>query len=206
MFHLGRFVGKRKKNRRRRSHHEHVERGVVSSEWIVRFSASRVWVCSVEDSYVNDNFNLCGLSAMTENYSRCLAVVRGSVIDQERQKAAENLYGLIHARYLLTYSGARKMIDRFENETFGVCPRVRCRSQALLPIGLTPVPGTTVKTFCPCCEDIYDADSSLDGSFFGPYFPQVFLQFFRSELKIETLKKTPMSIMGVPLEHTSKPE
>jgi len=46
--------------------------------------------------------------------------------------------------------------ERFEQNAFGICPRVFCQGQAVLPCGRVDTPGIdTVKLFCPNCQDIY---------------------------------------------------
>lgn len=180
-----------------------------SSEWVLEFVKNNDWLCTVEESYINDNFNLYGLSTNINDYSNAIKIVRGNFVDltveQEKvEKNAEILYGLIHQRYLMTFAGIKAMEKRYESGLYGHCPRVGCCHQNLLPVGLSPHPGVdTVKTFCPSCQDVYDTDYQLDGACFGPYFPHFFVQALRGDLKLNKPQPTKLTYMDIPIDDDS---
>jgi casein kinase II subunit beta len=176
------------------------------SDWVNDFVQRNNWLCLVDEAYVNDNFNLYGLSNQVDDYQNALRVVRGQFAEPNAplEKRAEDVYGLMHARYILTFQGARNMRSKYEMRLFGACPRIACNNQALLPIGLDPVPGkANVRGFCPCCQDVYDLDTQLDGAYFGPYFAHFFLQAEKCEMKTEPKVSTPLSAFGVPIDDDS---
>lgn len=86
-------------------------------------------------------------------------------IQQEMiESAAEMLYGLIHARYILTTKGMAAMLEKYQNVDFGRCHRVYCQGQPVLPVGQSDVPRhTTVNVFCPKCRDIFFPKSQRAG-------------------------------------------
>ena len=50
---------------------------------------------------------------------------------------ATDIYGLIHARFIITQKGLTIMRDKYIKGVFGVCPRVLCERQHVLPIGMS---------------------------------------------------------------------
>lgn len=102
--------------------------------------------------------------------------------------SAEVLYGLIHARYILTENGLQQMLIKYEKRLFGSCIRYYCEQAAMLPVGLSDqLNKETVRLYCPRCKDIYVAQFSkcsmskftpLDGAYFGTSFPHMFFMVF----------------------------
>ena len=103
-----------------------------------------------------------------------------------------DLYGLIHQRYILTKNGLMKMKLKYHYLMFGICPRVLCDQQDVVPIAMSEeLSVSRVKIFCPKCEDVYIPTSKfvdIDGAYFGKSFPIIFFQTF-PELVPDEAKK-----------------
>ncbi|KAK2650872.1 hypothetical protein Ddye_018361 [Dipteronia dyeriana] len=165
------------------------------TSWISWFCNLRgnEFFCEVDDEYIQDDFNLCGLSSQVPYYDYALDLIldvessHGDMFTEEQnelvESAAEMLYGLIHVRYILTSKGMSAMLEKFKNYDFGRCPRVYCCGQPCLPVGQSDIPrSSTVKIYCPKCEDIYYPRSkyqgNIDGAYFGTTFPHLFLMTY----------------------------
>ncbi|XP_070679507.1 casein kinase II subunit beta-1-like isoform X8 [Malus domestica] len=159
------------------------------TSWISWFCNLRgnEFFCEVDDDYIQDDFNLCGLSSQVPYYDYALDLILDVESSHEEQNeliesAAEMLYGLIHVRYILTSKGLAAMLDKYKNYDFGRCPRVFCCGQPCLPVGQSDIPrSSTVKIYCPKCEDIYYPRSKyqdIDGAYFGSTFPHLFLMTY----------------------------
>ncbi|KAK4592580.1 hypothetical protein RGQ29_016920 [Quercus rubra] len=164
------------------------------TSWISWFCNLRgnEFFCEVDDEYIQDDFNLCGLSSQVPYYDYALDLIldvdssHGDIFTEEQnelvESAAEMLYGLIHVRYILTSKGMAAMLEKYKNYDFGRCPRVYCCGQPCLPVGQSDIPrSSTVKIYCPKCEDIYYPRSKyqdIDGAYFGTTFPHLFLMSY----------------------------
>ncbi|XP_040985669.1 putative casein kinase II subunit beta-4 isoform X4 [Juglans microcarpa x Juglans regia] len=164
------------------------------TSWISWFCNLRgnEFFCEVDDDYIQDDFNLCGLSSQVPYYDYALDLIldvessHGDMFTEEQnelvESAAEMLYGLIHFRYILTSKGMTAMLEKYKNYDFGRCPRVYCCGQPCLPVGQSDIPrSSTVKIYCPRCEDIYYPRSKyqdIDGAYFGTTFPHLFLMTY----------------------------
>ncbi|KAH6581917.1 hypothetical protein BASA61_008839 [Batrachochytrium salamandrivorans] len=165
------------------------------------------WYCSlpeheffleIPEQYIEDEFNLVGLSNIVPLYSEALDLILDLELDcsdtddstgirptQQQQQynahvrivesSAQTLYGLIHARFLLTKPALVNMAKRFEMRDFGRCPRIGCGGCGVIPCGLSDLPGVaTLSMYCPRCGDLYTPKKArfqaLDGSCFGTTF------------------------------------
>lgn len=165
------------------------------SSWITWFCTLKgnEFLCEVDEDYIQDDFNLSGLASQVPYYEYALDLILDIESPNDEQMteeqheiieaSAEMLYGLIHARYILTSRGMNAVLEKYNNVQFGRCPRAYCCGQACLPVGTSDIPRTsTVKTYCPKCCDIYYTrnkyQGNIDGAYFGTTFPHLFLMTF----------------------------
>ncbi|KAJ2913061.1 hypothetical protein MD484_g7358, partial [Candolleomyces efflorescens] len=160
---------------------------LANSQWISWFLSSKgnEYFCEVEEDFILDRFNLTGLNNEVANYAQALDLITDQLDDDIQDELrgsldvqARLLYGLIHARWIVTARGLQKMLEKYKRADFGRCPRVLCQQQPLLPVGLTDVPyEKSVKLYCGRCEDLYSPKSSrhgsIDGAYFGTTFPHL---------------------------------
>jgi len=103
----------------------------TSIDWLLSQEGNHL-LCRVEEDYIEDNFNLYGLSKIIPNFRDSIrlllsdsASVEGCLDEGWVGPTYEHLldlYGLIHARYILTAQGLNKMRRKFQNNVFGSCP------------------------------------------------------------------------------------
>ncbi|KAK1732834.1 casein kinase II subunit beta [Skeletonema marinoi] len=157
--------------------------------------------CEVERAYIEDGFNLYGLRACVSNFSDCLDLILDRIgpddsDDSHLTKSACTLYGLIHARYIVTAHGLDSMYNKYAAKEFGTCPLIQCSGQPVLPVGLKDDIGLErVKIFCPKCQSVYHpppirsrgvhhssngGGGAVDGAAFGTTFPHLFLMTFNN--------------------------
>ena len=137
-------------------------------------------------------FNLYGINTEVTNFNEGLNIILDYVSsdsssaddwnrDDWSRKEWMDLYGRIHARFILTARGQQLMLQKYLSEEFGRCPRVYCEGHPVLPVGLSNKPGKhRVMAFCPKCQDVFIPPNTLaaryvDGAYFGSTFPHFFL-------------------------------
>ena len=160
---------------------------------------------------LQDDFNLTGLNTLVPYYDYALDMVldvempmEDSLTEEQQEiveSAAEMLYGLIHARYvvyhtittpcsigllfltlffspcsyILTNRGMHAMYEKYRTAAFGRCPRVFCQGQPVLPVGLSDLPRNyTVNVFCPRCHGLFFPKSTRQANIDGAYFGTTF--------------------------------
>ncbi|OAG29279.1 casein kinase II subunit beta [Nematocida displodere] len=136
------------------------------------------FLIKVDQSFIDDSFNLFGLSDIVKDYDRALAALRG----EEESYFIENetvLYLLIHQRYILSKQGIEEILPSITKNIYGRCKRVLCASYPLIPTGLNDYPGyANVKLFCNQCTELYEPAGPLaeiDGCAFGRTFSHLLL-------------------------------
>lgn len=175
------------------------------------------YFCDIDDEYIRDRFNLTGLNQEVSKLPTLIDIIT-DLLDIENQpkehrEALEHnariLYGLIHARYILTSRGLSKMFEKYRNGDFGYCPRVHCQLHPLLPIGLNDQPRiSNVKLYCVKCEDLFNPKSGrhsvVDGAYFGTSFPAMFFQTFPQAIPIHSKETYVPKVFGFKLHEYSK--
>ena len=81
------------------------------------------------------------------------------------ESSAEYLYGLIHARFVLTSAGLNAVLEKYYNSEYGRCPRVYCKDQPVLPAAVSDIPHEeAVKVSCHTLN-CYRPSHSLNHAF-----------------------------------------
>lgn len=173
--------------------------------WVCNFCSlvGHEYFTEVTEEFIEDEFNLTGLSSMVPHYKEALELILD--LDPEVppklpfipliEQSAESLYGLIHARFILTRQGLQDMAEKYDNGQFGICPRYLCHGTKMIPVGRHDMIGyETIRLYCPCCMDLYmplhSRHMNIDGACFGTSFPGMFLEAYPEiERRCQRLRK-----------------
>ena len=91
-----------------------------ANKYAGQFISSRgnEYFCEIDEEYLTDRFNLTGLNTEVHYYQHALDLVNDAFdldCDDEMreaiEKSARHLYGLVHARYIVTTRGLAKMVS-----------------------------------------------------------------------------------------------
>ncbi|KAJ0405267.1 hypothetical protein ATCC90586_009774 [Pythium insidiosum] len=169
-------------------------------QWFCSLSGNEHF-CEVPTSYIEDSFNLYGLRALIPNFQDALNIILDMTdipYDDDVPPYAAELYGMIHARYIITSHGLDAMMKKYRDRDFGVCPRALCDGQPVVPAGMHDEwKQSEMKVFCPRCRDLYTPVTEyqsppIDGAYFGTTFPHLFFMTYRE------LEPPPSTVLYVP--------
>jgi casein kinase II subunit beta len=105
------------------------------ASWVGWFCALRgnEFFAEVDVDYLEDDFNLAGLAQQVPYYDYALDMLLDHplpsdlVLTEQQSEALENaaerLYGLAHARFVVTARGLQAVMDKYRRCEFGRCPR-----------------------------------------------------------------------------------
>ncbi|OHT08534.1 Casein kinase II subunit beta [Tritrichomonas foetus] len=158
----------------------------MCQDWKLNFLRCNPWLVNIPEDYISDRFNVFGLNDEFQFFLICCDIINGKTNlnaiahcnIREIREQLPYVYGMIHARYILSPEGLNAILDRYKTKVYGTCPRVYCQDEALLPIGpSSKLNESKVKTFCPVCREIFEPRPKidLDGAFFGPNMAHIFI-------------------------------
>jgi casein kinase II subunit beta len=159
--------------------------------WFVESSRGSIFI-PIDREYLENNYNFYGLRQKVPNFKYSLDLIRGPYVPRDQRPPdwptdiddfGMCLYGLLHARYLITPAGQGKMLEKVQAGAYPRCPRMLCRGCFSFPYGTSDDIGqSNVKVFCPNCHDVYSIPekrfAAMDGAFFGPSWVHIFLARF----------------------------
>jgi hypothetical protein len=98
---------------------------IVSAQFVS--SRGNEYFCEIDEDYLTDRFNLTGLNTEVSYYQYALDLVT-DVFDldadddlrEQIEKSARHLYGLVHARYIVTTRGLAKMVRELQQGWGGI--------------------------------------------------------------------------------------
>ena len=125
-----------------------------TASWIAWFCGIRgnEFFCMVDEEYITDSFNLSGLREEVPHYDMALETILDAdqpnlqnMSEQQQESvdaAAELLYGLIHARFILTAKGLTLMVRRAGGGGVRGAGRARRAAAAARPLPFSPFPSS----------------------------------------------------------------
>lgn len=152
--------------------------------WISNFlkKTENIGLLPIQESFLQDKFNLVGLLKNIPNLSRCFDTIR-NISSSKYSNEDAVLYYLLHQRYILSTNGMAKMLERITKKYYGECRRMGCEDYPLIPLGLSNNPAiSSVKLYCHNCNNVFDPNNSLsdlDGCSFGNTFAHLLVMTYK---------------------------
>lgn len=177
------------------------DRSDASNVWLDEFLSSpeNSALIKVPREFIEDRFNLIGISKDVPNADKALKVLKGEISDKGTY-SVETLYYMIHQRYIFTRQGLDEVFERVLHNDYGVCRNISCASTKLLPLGLTDLPGISrIKLYCHNCKVIFQPQGSienLDGCAFGRSFPHFLIMTYKSHFPKSKYSKYVPRVFG----------
>lgn len=181
-------------------------------DWYLSQPFSQYFV-RIDDEYLNNTENYYGIRQKVSFFGIALNLIRGKYIPddlipknwpQNINDYAITLYGMLHARFLLTNRGLELMYKKYKEFFFEMCPRTLCHNTLCIPYGNSNDFGnSTVKMFCPNCNDIYHVKNEqcyfIDGACFGNSWVHIFLQKYHEIIPKQNPEKYTPRLFGYQL-------
>lgn len=187
-----------------------------NSPWITSYLEGQngEYLVLVDDDFIMNTFNSYGLKNKVPAFNFAFELLRKGTCNFSRaqeygltkediEAQTELLYGLLHARYIMTKPGLQAMYTYWQEKRFPRCPRVFCKDAVCLPYGDSEEPGKSkVKMYCMCCGDVYNiSEMKMDGAFFGPNWVHMFMTKYKAAIPRETKKVYVPKIFGFRIYH-----
>ena len=159
-------------------------------EWFCKMEGNHFFV-EISHEFLNNKTNLIGLEKEFPDYNEYLDIILSKespspdILSEEyldKLGKVKELYGILHKRFIYTPLGLSLVREKYLNGIYGICPRILCHKQTVLPYGISDYPKySRVSIYCPSCQDIYKPRGNvneMDGGYFGPSLPEMFLTTF----------------------------
>lgn len=182
-----------------------------TTPWIRNFLSSRPKdsLLPIPREYLSDGFNLAHLPPVVEHigmgttkvpttnaltfplYKAALHLIlqeheETTQVPAAVQRAAECLYTLVHARFIISPRGLETVRRVLRDQPiFGRCPRTGCRGMPVLPYSERPDydSACTTKLYCcHCGETFMNWNSKTNGAAWGPSFCHLLLMTYGKDL------------------------
>ncbi len=130
----------------------------VPNSWVTWFLATKgnEYFCEVDEDYILDRFNLTGLNAEVQHYPQALDLITDSLEDDlsdsirdSVEAQAKLLYGLVHARYIITTRGLGKMLEKYKRADLAAAHACSAGNSLCCPSASATIPSKGRQALLP---------------------------------------------------------